>query len=146
MAASRRASMREGPLAALFRKTDEDAPAPAEAPHPSLASEEAAPAPAAPAPEAEVAVPSPQERLRAAFSSDIPDNILEPVTLPPREMYESQVPRRDPGLGLVALGLAEQRGERALVHARSVTPSSHERGPPSPAGDRTRRPSRPGRT
>jgi len=91
---SDRASMREGPLAALFRKTDEpeeaaQAPAPveatpaaaepprAEAPHPSLA------APPPPEPDPEPArIPSPQERLRHAFSSDIPDNVMAP---PPAE-------------------------------------------------------------
>jgi cell division protein FtsZ len=116
MGSGKRASMREGPLAALFRKTEEDAPkAKAEAPHPSLASEEAAapaasapaaPAPAAPAaePEREVTIPTPQERLRHAFSSDIPENILEPVTLPSRtEAYAEEqgaVARRE-GLGPV---------------------------------------------
>jgi cell division protein FtsZ len=102
MASGKRASMREGPLAALFRKTDEDAP-PAEAPHPSLAGDAVAEPPVvAPEAEPEVVVPSPQERLRAAFSSDIPENILEPVTLPPRQVY-SDAPgqRRDPGLGPV---------------------------------------------
>jgi cell division protein FtsZ len=107
--------MREGPLADLFRKTDEDAPeqeaapaAPAAAerpaaPHPSLLGSE--PEPAA---EAEHAVPSPQERLRAAFSSDIPENILEPVRMPPRSRpqetyprYDEQVPERRPGQGPV---------------------------------------------
>jgi cell division protein FtsZ len=104
--------MREGPLAALFRKTDEDAPAqeagaaasqePAErpaAPHPSLLGSEA-PAVAEP----EVEVPTPQERLRAAFSSDIPENILEPVSLPPRDVYardDDHVAARRPGLGPV---------------------------------------------
>jgi len=112
MAASRRASMREGPLAALFRRTDEDvdatavaaadaaaaeraaepqAPAPAaeasaapSAPHPSLlASSE----PAAAEVEPEVAIPSPQDRLRAAFSSDIPENIMEAPRTLPRDVY-----------------------------------------------------------
>ncbi len=118
MATGKRASMREGPLADLFRKTAEDAsPTPAQpvadepapdapvadapvakrvpkrapkpaaskadppssgsrrrsTPHPSFqsapeASEEAPPE----------QIPSPQERLRQAFSSDIPDNVLEP--------------------------------------------------------------------
>jgi cell division protein FtsZ len=99
--------MREGPLAALFRRTDEDeaaegapapeggvarapegvvarapeapvappAPAPAapvahEAPHPSLAQ------PAPPLVEEPVALPTPQDRLRGAFSSDLPENVL----------------------------------------------------------------------
>ncbi|HEX4805128.1 MAG TPA: cell division protein FtsZ, partial [Conexibacter sp.] len=105
--------MREGPLAALFRRTEEDADldvtaaaaddaaaaeraaapeppapsapeapaAPASAPHPSLL------APSAPAEEPAPAVPSPQERLRAAFSSDIPDNIMEVPRSLPRDVY-----------------------------------------------------------
>jgi cell division protein FtsZ len=94
----RRASMREGPLAALFRKTEEAedqaggaAPAspPAEPPartrvqptpqtHPR---ESGLPHPALsaspPAPEDEVHVPSPQERLRHAFSSEIPESLMD---------------------------------------------------------------------
>jgi cell division protein FtsZ len=65
----KRASMREGPLADLFRKTAEDTSEPAPAPP------EAAPAAPGPAPEPL----TPRERLRGAFSSDIPQDILEPV-------------------------------------------------------------------
>jgi cell division protein FtsZ len=119
MASGKRASMREGPLADLFRKTEQAAeqadegakaaeegrvPAPSTPagqerrgaggsdsppphpretgyPHPSLGATPDAP----PAPEPHV--PTPQERLRHAFSADIPDNILDrqPAT------------RRDPG-------------------------------------------------
>jgi cell division protein FtsZ len=108
MASGKRASMREGPLADLFRKTEQAAeqadekstppaadegqvPAPSTPagqerrapepppphpretgyPHPSLGTTEEAP----PTPEPHVATP--QERLRHAFSADIPDNILE---------------------------------------------------------------------
>src|SRR5439155_16984471 len=87
---SKRASMREGPLAALFRKTDEEqpeakakpTPAPApepvreepqarrEVPHPALRPQ---PRPAVDEPH----IPTPQERLRHAFSADIPENVLE---------------------------------------------------------------------
>jgi cell division protein FtsZ len=105
MANAKRASMREGPLAALFRKTDtlEDeqalipelpvastssqresrfettAPAAAAStrsprtgslPHPALSAPPLAPA-------EEIQVPSPQERLRHAFSSEIPGNVLD---------------------------------------------------------------------
>src|SRR3954468_2902482 len=108
MGSDKRASMREGPLAALFRKTDEQgteerevtdeapaAKAPASAPAPTPEPEPAAPAapseledhvphpslgrdvPEAPA-EPKVPVPSPQQRLRAAFSSELPDDILAP--------------------------------------------------------------------
>jgi cell division protein FtsZ len=79
MASGKRASMREGPLAALFRKTEEaqqTAPAepPAAPPEPELEVEERTPAPPPPAPR----TPTPQERLRHAFSSDLPDNIMAP--------------------------------------------------------------------
>src|SRR5687768_9986246 len=90
-----RASMREGPLAALFRKTEGEEPEvvaekpaeqaqpeqqqpaaqqpPPSAPHPSL-SEPSPPAPV----EDEPRIPTPQERLRHAFSSDIPENVMAP--------------------------------------------------------------------
>ena len=100
-----RASMREGPLAALFRKTEGEEPeqaaadpaeppkqeqeqeqpqaeapaAPSQArPHPSLSD----PSPPAP-PEAEPRIPTPQERLRHAFSSDIPENVMAPPRAAP---------------------------------------------------------------
>src|SRR3954452_1397742 len=80
--ASKRASMREGPLAALFRKTEteglEDVP--------GDSTEERAPAPtprrSAPEPEPPRG-PSPQERLRHAFSSDLPDNLMVPPSVEP---------------------------------------------------------------
>ncbi|HEU4703784.1 MAG TPA: cell division protein FtsZ [Conexibacter sp.] len=110
--------MREGPLAALFRRTDEDAdttavaaadaaaagrdaaetvaPEAPSAPHPSLLAQ-AEPAHAEPEP----AVPSPQERLRAAFSSDIPENMLEPPRVMPRADYTRDERDRRPGHGPV---------------------------------------------
>ncbi len=116
MATNKRASMREGPLADLFRKTAADTsgtpeteqpaqeppPEPASAPPQPVASEDAdtderaaagppSPSeerrrvrhpsfdsPAEPEEAEERHVPSPQERLRQAFSSDIPENVLEP--------------------------------------------------------------------
>src|SRR3984893_10167428 len=96
---NKRASMREGPLAALFRKTEEGEEVEKEAPHPAL-STSAPESPAAAAPEEEPQeVPSPKERLRNVFSSEIPENIMErpqarvqepaprqvPVEMPPRE-------------------------------------------------------------
>jgi cell division protein FtsZ len=78
MGSGKRASMREGPLAALFRKTDEEAVPPRAA----AAEESAAPPPEPvrePAPEPEEPrVPTPQERLRHAFSSDLPENMMAP--------------------------------------------------------------------
>src|SRR4051794_6873251 len=82
MASGKRASMREGPLAALFRKTEEaQQAAPAEPPAPPP-EPEATPEP----PRAEVVqerppaprTPTPQERLRHAFSSDLPENMMAP--------------------------------------------------------------------
>jgi cell division protein FtsZ len=102
MATGKRASMREGPLADLFRKTSDDEPAqpalpvspettPAEPPAAERAAAEAPAAAERPAPHPSLSAdldspvdlsrpeaPSPQERLRAAFSSDIPEDMLEP--------------------------------------------------------------------
>jgi cell division protein FtsZ len=69
--------MREGPLAALFRKTEDgevvDQP---ELPHPALkASAEVAPEPTRE--ESAATVPTPRERLRHAFSSEIPENVMD---------------------------------------------------------------------
>ena len=111
-----RASMREGPLSELFRRTDKSASAPDpdpaadRDPSPPAAAESAAPVEATAAPDPEPAsaeqpaaatpagregyphpslgadappseparqVPTPQERLRSAFSSDLPENILD---------------------------------------------------------------------
>ena len=93
MATGKRASMREGPLAALFRRTTEDQPSDSPAADASPpGGEERAPetAPAPPAePTLEPRVPSPQERLRQAFSSDIPESLLErPATPPARHRAE----------------------------------------------------------
>ena len=79
MDSGKRASMREGPLAALFRKTETEG-LPQEKPAQEPAPERKAPEPAAAAPavEEERRVPTPQERLRHAFSSDLPDNLMSP--------------------------------------------------------------------
>src|SRR4029079_361418 len=87
---SKRASMREGPLAALFRKTDDEQPEekadPAPAPEPVREEPVARERPAVPhpalrpqpdQPAQEPRVPTPQERLRHAFSADIPDNVMD---------------------------------------------------------------------
>jgi cell division protein FtsZ len=105
MANAKRASMREGPLAALFRKTEgtedeqgegrtPEQPAARPAAEPRAASAPQTPAAAHPresglphpalgasaqAPAEPAHVPSPQERLRHAFSSEIPENVMEPA-------------------------------------------------------------------
>jgi cell division protein FtsZ len=70
-APSKRASMREGPLAALFRKTEVDGLEP-----PLIAEPGPQPAPSE--------APSAQERLREAFSSEIPSDMLIRASAPRR--------------------------------------------------------------
>jgi cell division protein FtsZ len=90
----KRASMREGPLAALFRRTAEegteqptsDAPEPRGQERAPDTARVAAQEPAAPRP------PSPQERLRQAFSADIPENVLERPAPPPRPQHDPLLP------------------------------------------------------
>ena len=78
MERAKRASMREGPLADLFRKTEDESPA---APGP----------PAAPPPQPSP-VPTPEERLRNVFSADIPENILDRSDPPAQPRYGREEP------------------------------------------------------
>ncbi|HZV73958.1 MAG TPA: cell division protein FtsZ [Conexibacter sp.] len=135
--------MREGPLAALFRKTEDDAPqadvtAEAAAEAAAAAEQAAAPqAPAAPHPallgsdvpatsddEPEIAPPTPQERLRAAFSADIPENMLERPRAAPRYVHarEDQLIARHPGqhgpvLRVVGVGGAGVNAVNRMIEA-----------------------------
>ncbi len=114
MPTAKRASMREGPLSQLFRKTVEDTDAvvepdspaaPTEAPQasadvpPTAAERRALPhpslrpsVPVEPVGEPGVGtgqprqagVPSPQQRLESAFAADIPTSLMEPATAPAR--------------------------------------------------------------
>jgi cell division protein FtsZ len=100
MASHKRASMREGPLAALFRRTEaEEEPAdradigqpplertraseqpdstPRESTRTPEREEPAHPSEAAGTPERDARVPTPRERLRHAFSSEIPEDAME---------------------------------------------------------------------
>src|SRR3954449_13330646 len=136
MAGGKRASMREGPLAALFRGTAElEAEEKAQRDEREVretaqreASDRAdrawreAPAPPDIEAEAELVetqivgeeprVPSPQERLRAAFSSDIPENVMAPPPPPAHDPYarsglepaHGQVPATGPVLRVVGVG------------------------------------------
>src|ERR1700737_1045045 len=113
MANAKRASMREGPLAALFRKTEEaeEASATPSSPSPPKRKDPAPPVhpresglphPAlgasAPSFEDEVRVPSPKERLRQAFSSDIPENVMErPAVGAVMDDYNRDHPAGAPG-------------------------------------------------
>src|SRR5687768_4942056 len=111
MERGKRASMREGPLAALFRKTEDEGleeplrkedreetpdepsseqPAASNEPRPQQtpAARRVEPAPAEPPP-----ARTPEERLRTVFSSDIPDNMLErPAPVQPRYGREEPHP------------------------------------------------------
>src|SRR5215208_6204241 len=114
MERGKRASMREGPLAALFRKTEEEGleeplrqekeePS-REAPQQTPAARRVEPAPVEPAP-----VRTPEERLRTVFSSDIPDNMLEKPEPPPMPRYGTEpsvtpAPVHQPVLRVVGVG------------------------------------------
>jgi cell division protein FtsZ len=113
--------MREGPLAALFRKTDTEGEEPKEEPKeqprreepPAQQPEARAPEPPReqparphpslsasvpePEPDPEPRIPTPQERLRHAFSSDLPENVMAPPQTPPvPEFAPEQTPHRPP--------------------------------------------------
>src|SRR3954466_14868862 len=105
MGSGKRASMREGPLAALFRKTETEGLPPA-AQEPQDPPEPAPP---------ERATPTPQERLRHAFSSEVPGDIMALPEETPREIpppnasdYQWGSPRQDalrhPQLRVVGVG------------------------------------------
>ncbi len=142
MGSGKRASMREGPLAALFRKTETEGlgdtpPPPAQTPAASAPAPVPAPAPIpAPVPEAP-RVPTPQERLRHAFSADIPANVMEapapvPVAVAPepapapvdayarsgqRDLYTAPVPVGMPQLRVVGVGGAGVNAVNRMVEA-----------------------------
>jgi cell division protein FtsZ len=93
--------MREGPLAALFRRTDEDSNEEREEQRPEQPEQRqldyqqdryAAEEPESP-------VPSPKERLSAAFSQDIPHNVMERPAQDSREYR----PRDEPKISRVAV-------------------------------------------
>jgi cell division protein FtsZ len=117
MANAKRASMREGPLAALFRKTDEaseeesagspspEHPRETDAPHPALS----ASTDTREQEEAPVAVPTPRERLRHAFSSEIPENVMDrPSARPVMDAYSREHPTGATSFSTRAPGEVEQ--------------------------------------
>src|SRR5438552_12497568 len=82
MGSDKRASMREGPLSELFRKTtQDDGERPLERPPERQAPESPSSAPASQQParfeHEEPQVPTAKEGLSAAFSQDIPHDLLE---------------------------------------------------------------------
>jgi len=148
MANAKRASMREGPLAALFRKTEgaeeeqaEQADSAPPAAPPAKAAAAAPPAvehprqsglphPAlggsAQAPQQPAHIPTPQERLRHAFSSEIPENLMErPATRPVMDDYPREHPQQagtagptgQPVIRVVGVGGAGVNAVNRMVEA-----------------------------
>jgi cell division protein FtsZ len=129
MANAKRASMREGPLAALFRKTDEDSEDASGGPPPARASESAPPHPALsastdPGEEQDAhVVPTPRERLRHAFSSEIPENVMDrPVRSPVMDEYAREHPHaagtvEQPVIRVVGVGGAGVNAVNRMVEA-----------------------------
>jgi cell division protein FtsZ len=129
MASGKRASMREGPLAALFRKTETEGLPPAEPPRAEAPPEPAAPPapppaaeepPAAPRPEPVRRAPTPQERLRQAFSSDIPDNMMAPPHdewSPSSSAFGVAEPMGAPQLRVVGVGGAGVNAVNRMIEA-----------------------------
>jgi cell division protein FtsZ len=102
MAGGKRASMREGPLSQLFKRTDIDGPEQAQQAPPTEQQPEAPPREperSEPADRgldyAQPNVPSPKERLSAAFSHDIPHDVMERPREAPQREYR---PRDEPQL------------------------------------------------
>jgi cell division protein FtsZ len=126
MGSGKRASMREGPLAALFRKTETDGlgpPAEARAPKaPPVPAPESAHGPVAATPEPR-RVPTPQERLRHAFSSDLPENIMSPPpAAPPTSAPAAYYPPAPeavgaPSLRVVGVGGAGVNAVNRMIEA-----------------------------
>jgi len=121
MATGRRASMREGPLAALFRRTDDEGGALEQ--EPAVARQHAVeltPALAAPPVVSQPVVPTPQERLLRAFSADIPENILEPPRGPSVEEDAFGAARKAlgrPAIRVVGVGGAGVNAVNRMVEA-----------------------------
>ena len=112
MGSGKRASMREGPLAALFRKTEteglEGTPPPEQ--------REQQQQPAREEPEAP-RIPTPQERLRHAFSSDLPENMMSPP--PAAAPYYPPAPEAvgSPQLRVVGIGGAGVNAVNRMIEA-----------------------------
>jgi cell division protein FtsZ len=142
MESRKRASMREGPLAALFRRTEEEGTESEEKPAaPPEEKEPQAEAPPAsevqqPEPEAEPEeekAPTPRDRLRHVFSSEIPENILErpgraaaperpaapqvPAAREHDEAYAAPRPTGAPVLRVVGVGGAGVNAVNRMIEA-----------------------------
>jgi cell division protein FtsZ len=129
MAGGKRASMREGPLSQLFKRTDVDEEHSRE---PSSRPDEpqqpaAEPPKDAPSDQgldyAQPRIPSPKERLSAAFSHDIPHDVLERPRSEPeyRPRDEPSLPRQSavhkPVLRVVGVGGAGVNAVNRMIEA-----------------------------
>ncbi len=120
---NKRASMREGPLAALFRKTEEEPERESERPHPALSASASADAAVKDAREERVPVPTPRERLRSAFSSEIPENVMERPARPVMDDYNREHPAAfagpvsQPVIRVVGVGGAGVNAVNRMVEA-----------------------------
>jgi cell division protein FtsZ len=116
MGTGNRASMREGPLADLFRKTDEQEARPERQEPPP---EKERPEP--PAEDWRREIPTPEERLKSVFSSDIPENIMERPPVPTREPdpHGTQSPASvtQPVLRVVGVGGAGVNAVNRMIEA-----------------------------
>jgi cell division protein FtsZ len=143
MASGKRASMREGPLAALFRKTEDEGlgqeakAAEHEQPKAKAAKPRAEQPRREPAPETPAArerattsrydgVPTPEERLRSVFSVDIPENIMDRaparrVSQPVADQEPIHQPvsplKHDPVLRVVGVGGAGVNAVDRMIEA-----------------------------
>src|SRR3954465_8698707 len=140
MATGKRASMREGPLADLFRKTDEQEARPeAEQPEsqerpeprreeprrerPAERSTEAARRAEEPDWRSETRIPTPEERLKSVFSSDIPENIMErppapePAIQPEPRRMKTRGAITEPVLRVVGVGGAGVNAVNRMIEA-----------------------------
>jgi cell division protein FtsZ len=135
--------MREGPLADLFRKTDEQEarpeaeqkPEPEARPEPPRREEPRREEPPLREPSTEAArraeesdwreetrrIPTPEERLKSVFSSDIPENIMEREPEPVVEPEPRRMQRRgaitEPVLRVVGVGGAGVNAVNRMVEA-----------------------------
>jgi cell division protein FtsZ len=109
--------MREGPLAALFRKTETEGVEPGEPP--------AAPPGQPPERTAAPRTPTPQERLRHAFSSDLPEDVMAPPgrQVPPPSpadyQWDANGPQgvRQPQLRVIGVGGAGVNAVNRMIEA-----------------------------
>ena len=90
--AAKRASMREGPLASLFKRTDE--------------------------PEAEGLPPAPPERLRGAFSAELPPNQPPPAPAPAPASKAAPIGLGQPVIRVVGVGGAGVNAVNRMIDAQ----------------------------